>query len=679
MLFSQKKNFLHIILNDKPFTGTLEELFNPQKFEKFCLITYVSSPSFFFQKVKPFKKVIAILGEEEVAGEFYALNPFIEEKFLKELGGDKELLEKVLKKHIEIRYLKPGERIHSKIYLLFSTNEVRVAIGSANFSQTAFSNKNQYEELLVYDSSYKPDLCELYLKRFEEIYKNSLEFFTSKSKRKLEELLKTEKTAIIQTDAVFMMTTEEKAEVVVEKVNKAASVTSSATPLVIDVQQEKASIEERLIEIERVEKIVEHVTRKSKEGYSFEPPKRLRNLKDKLKEVVSKSHKRSEELIDKRNWLYFEKSTFNFFIKEGDSAIPYSSLMEKEELRKQLQKLENFIESYYIFSTRKDREVLKRCFEAILFAFVSPFIWMMRKEVEKERSKEKIAEIPIILILGGLANTGKTKLLLFINQLLGNSFDVFNYRDVYHRNQRILYDFFNTNNLFPILVDEIYDNFFKGEGERLIKTLTNTLTEPHPCLIGTSNIGFSAEAQVIRRIYYLHFESPFPEDKETKEKADRYFEEKVGLVEDKLFKHFLVKFTELVKEGGYFKLEDPLYGGRVVFRAMFEEAGLSVPDFLSERPCGDYYKIGSIEWQALYRTKKEEFKEMKEDGEEFLVIDLKSFYDSKEAEQLKNKLPPSIIKSSGTPLILYKNRFFDFIGYKEEIFLKRIIRFIIKQ
>jgi len=102
MLFSEKKKYLHIVLNDKPFTGTLEELFNPQKFEKFCLITYVSSPSFFFQKVKPFKKVVAILGEEDVAGEFYALNPFVEEKFLKELGGDKELLEKILKTYIEI-------------------------------------------------------------------------------------------------------------------------------------------------------------------------------------------------------------------------------------------------------------------------------------------------------------------------------------------------------------------------------------------------------------------------------------------------------------------------------------------------------------------------------------------------------------------------------------------------
>ncbi len=671
-LFSQRKNYLNIIFNDNPFEGKPESIFDPQKFEKFYLITYVSSPGFFFQKVKSFKKVIAILGEEEAAGEFYQLNPFAEERFIQEIGEDRELIEKILKNDIELRYLKPGEKIHSKIYILLSENSTVVAIGSANFTQTAFSNKNQYEELLVYDSSYKPEICQLYLKRFEEIYKNSLEFFTTKTKRKLKDTLKTGETAVIQSNSVFIVTTEEKTEMIIEKVNKAASVINSATPLVVEVQTGRAKLEEKLMEIERIEKIVEHVTRKSKSGYSFETKDKLRNLKGKLKEFVSKSHKRSQELLDKRNWLYFNKSNFQFYLKEEDYAVPYVSEMEKDELRDYLTRLTHFIESYYIFSTRKDREVLKRCFEAILFAFTSPFIWMMRREVKKERSEEKVAEIPIILILGGLANTGKTKLLLFINKLLGNNFEVFNYKDVYHRNQRILYDLFNTSNLFPILVDEIYDNFFKGEGERLIKTLTNTLTEPHPCLIGTSNIGFSAEAQVIRRIYYLHFESPFPEDKETKEKADLYFEEKVGHIDDKLFRYFLQKFTEFLNEK-YFKLEDPLYGGRIVFKSLFEEAGLSLPDFISDKPCGDYYKIGSIEWQALYFTKKEAFKKMKEGGEEFLVIDLRSLYDAKDAEQLKNKLPPSIIKSSGTPLILYKDRFFDFIGYREG-FIERVFR-----
>lgn len=56
---------------------------------------------------------------------------------------------------------------------------------------------------------------------------------------------------------------------------------------------------------------------------------------------------------------------------------------------------------------------------------------------------------------------------------------------------------------------------------------------------------------------------------------------------------------------------------------------------------------------------------MKEAGEYYFVIDLKSIYEQKDAEQLKNKLPPSVIKSSGTPLILHKDRFLQFIGQRK--------------
>lgn len=330
----------------------------------------------------------------------------------------------------------------------------------------------------------------------------------------------------------------------------------------------------------------------------------------------------------------------------------------------------NFVNSYWEFAVYKDKEVLKRVFEAILFAFTSPFIYLIRKSVKKHRGDEKLAEIPIVLILGGLANTGKTKLLLFINKLLGNNYEVFNYKDIYIKTQRILYDIFSSSNIFPILVDEIYDNFFRGEGERLIKTLTNTLVEPHPCLIGTSNVGFSAESQVIRRIYYLHFASPFSEDKTIKAKAEKYFEEKVGKVDDSLFRYFLSEFVKRINDDKFYRIEDPLFLSREIFNEMFEKAGFERPDFISQSPCGDYYKIGSQEWQALFLTRRKDFKEMKDEGEKYFVVDLKSIYESKDAETLKNKLPPSVVKSSGTPLILHKERFLQFIGHKQGLFGK---------
>ena len=663
-LFTDKVSYLHILHNDKPFKSEPLSLFDTENFTELKIVTYVSSPDFFFDKVKKFTKVIAILGEEESAREFYQLDPVFEERIIHSAESDPEVLEAIANGRIELRYMKAGQRIHSKIYILSDTQgKSRVMVGSANFTNAAFRNRGQFEELIVYDSFHNPSFCDSYIKRFNEIYKNSVDFLSEKTKKKLQSL-------ILKAENIMIFTPDDRADNIVEKVNRQIQSGGDASTLVVEVMEEKEKAEKRIMEIERIEKIIENVTKKTKDGYSFEQKQKLLTLKEKLKEIVSFSHRKTQEFIDKRNFLYLNPANWEFYIKENEQAVSYDANLTEEKLKENLTKLVNFVNSYWEFAVYKDREVLKRVFEAILFAFTSPFIHRIRKSVKKNKGDEKLAEIPIVLILGGLANTGKTKLLLFINKLLGNNFEVFNYKDIYTKTQRIIYDLFYTNNIFPILVDEIYDNFFRGEGERLIKTLTNTLTEPHPCLIGTSNVGFSAESQVIRRIYYLHFGSPFSEDKKIKERAERYFEEKVGIIDDSLFRYFLSEFAKRMPEEEFFKIEDPLSLSRKIFFDMFSLSGIEVPDFISQSPCGDYYKIGSQEWQAFYLTRKKDFKEMKDGGERYLVIDLKSIYEPRDAEQLKNKLPPSVVKSSGTPLILHKYRFLQFIGQKEG-FLKK--------
>ena len=663
-LFTDKVSYMHILHNDKPFKSEPLSLFDTENFTELKIVTYVSSPDFFFDKVKKFKKVIAILGEEESAREFYQLDPVFEERIIHSAESDPEVLEAIANGRIELRYMKAGERIHSKIYILSDTQgKSRVMVGSANFTNAAFSNRGQFEELIVYDSFHNPSFCDSYIKRFNEIYKNSVDFLSEKTRKKLQSL-------ILKAENIMIFTPDDRADNIVEKVNRQIQSGGDASTLVVEVMEEKEKAEKRIMEIEKIEKIIENVTKKTKDGYSFEQKQKLLTLKEKLKEIVSFSHRKTQEFIDKRNFLYLNPANWEFYIKENEQAVSYDANLTEEKLKENLKKLVNFVNSYWEFAVYKDREVLKRVFEAILFAFTSPFIHRIRKSVKKNKGDEKLAEIPIVLILGGLANTGKTKLLLFINKLLGNNFEVFNYKDIYTKTQRIIYDLFYTNNIFPILVDEIYDNFFRGEGERLIKTLTNTLTEPHPCLIGTSNVGFSAESQVIRRIYYLHFGSPFSEDKKIKERAERYFEEKVGIIDDSLFRYFLSEFARRMNEEEFFKIEDPLYLSRKIFIDMFSLSGIELPDFISQSPCGDYYKIGSQEWQAFYLTRKKDFKVMKDGGERYLVIDLKSIYEPRDAEQLKNKLPPSVVKSSGTPLILHKYRFLQFIG-QEEGFLKK--------
>jgi len=51
-------------------------------------------------------------------------------------------------------------------------------------------------------------------------------------------------------------------------------------------------------------------------------------------------------------------------------------------------------------------------------------------------------------------------------------------------------------------------------GEGFIKNLTNAKEGRHPCMIVTSNTDFSANSQVMRRIYYIiHLNNPFDSSK----------------------------------------------------------------------------------------------------------------------------------------------------------------------
>ena len=87
-------------------------------------------------------------------------------------------------------------------------------------------------------------------------------------------------------------------------------------------------------------------------------------------------------------------------------------------------------------------------------------------------------------------------------------------------------------------------------------------------------------------------------------------------------------------------------------------------------PLGDFYHSGSLEWKAFYFANKKEFKSMKEEGNECLIIDIDKLYGSnfRKVEQIRNKLPPDVVKANGTPMVLRKKEFLSFIGEDQSWF-----------
>jgi len=61
---------------------------------------------------------------------------------------------------------------------------------------------------------------------------------------------------------------------------------------------------------------------------------------------------------------------------------------------------------------------------------------------------------------------------------------------------------------------------------------------------------------------------------------------------------------------------------------------------------------------------------MKEEGNECLIIDIDKLYGSnfRKVEQIRNKLPPDVVKANGTPMVLRKKEFLSFIGEDQSWF-----------
>ena len=699
------KRFLNIIVNGKEIKkASFLDLFPPEKFDELYLISYVSSYKFFFENTKPFKKVVLVLGEEESASKFLSFNFREIEDILKEIK-DVEIANKIINGSIKFRYISEDYRLHSKIYFAKGKDGNRVAVGSANFTSSAFES-NQFEELLVFDEE---PYISIYEKRVQALIEKSKELFTKRVIDKIKESLieadsvysnKIEKSkieagsikaekiekSIISADNLqakqisnsillntgVILSDKDKQEIAIEKCINATETIAKPELLVEKLEKEKDEIYKIEEEIKTTNELIEKITKSKNKRLIFKPKSEIKKISEAIKVSVVRTSQKSEEYIKRRRVFIFKN--YDIFEQEGDNLVLLlSNMPNKEKLSDQIRRLRAFIKSYALFTVNKDPNNEKRVTESILFSLMSVFIWLMRNKTADLYGKEKLAEIPLMLIIGGQANTGKSKLLFFINKLLGNNYDVYNYQEIDVRGQRIIADMLETENIFPLLVDEVEQKLFDSStGQMLIKSATNKLVNPHPCFIGTTNKEFSPRAEIVRRLYYINFTDPFLMGySEEKKKADKYLSEEVGDIDDTIFKYFVAEMLEIIRKDSenFFMISDPLFYGRKILKKMFEDNELD-SSCVSDEFLGDFYRTSSIEWKNIFIYHRELFKLSKDEDEELYLVDLNSIAQDvgykRRAEALRNKLPPDVLKSSQEPVIaLRKDKFLDFIGIKD--------------
>lgn len=689
-------------LNKDPITNTtcvvmdgeckdvaLDELFDAEKYDQLMCVTYVSSASFLSRAIDKFKNVKVIIGIEKedvrkaIAESINARVMQEGTKFFEELPDTGK--EKLLERSLEIRYSKTEYIIHSKLYLLSNSEsgENRLIFGSANLTNTAFNNAvHQYEDIMVFDNNL---MFEIYKKRFQHIYSITEDYVP-------EEVVNKYKEGKLISMADF--TPEERMEELIEVLKKENIVPVCNETILKYVQEAQAENEKEITETKATFEVIV-VAGKKKRGdkngnYTIKSAHELESDKGKIIDILFRHTKTERNMqrfsltfndTDKKQYIIFPKKDD---CSEARAPEVFDRKATQEEIRSSMENLMQFLMAYkkFVSDTEDGDENLSRILEVIMYAFASVYIFKLRQENTGSKS-----DIPIMLVIGGRAASGKSNLLAYIDRILsGRQLLVeqhyIQYKQIEKRDT--VGELFMTDNTYPLLVDEVPPAFFNSKstnkGEELIKYLSNTLDSKHPVMICTTNTGgFSIPAQVARRIYFLKVDACFNE--KYKSEANAYYEDVMANASNILFRDFCSKMGELVKtNSSLFEDDSADYLGivRKIFREYFIISKMEIPACFPNQLYRDYEYRGKNMWKTLYQQTKDRFVYSPKKGEKeaTFTLNLKDMTTGvKDVQVYMNYLRQDIlVEEAGMYVVLKAEAFCDWIGVKNVSWLERMRR-----
>lgn len=664
------ENYLHIVVNGSSEKQSYADLFDYKKYDTLFAITYVSSAAFFSKVIKGYGQVEIILGidNDDVNRAFAkGTSDFLSVKGLDFFKGlDDNTKEKVVNNIVSVRYADIGTLIHSKIYLLSNTKTgaKRVIIGSANLTESAFNNDiKQYEDVLVFDDE---KYFDLYLQRYKAIHKDTVDFIPTKAKEKF------------KAEKAYYIDDEERVELIVNQLVERGGTIVIPEEITESLQLTANNNEKNNVEYQFTTKIINQITKKKDSRLLLKSRAELLKVKPLIKEIVFQKTRAAKDIT--RFSLHYneyerridcQKSFEDNIIK----SVSYCNKAEPQQIKESLALIDNFIKAYSLFTTNPDDNNLSKVYEVILYSFMSVFLFKVREDYGLDVGRpEKREDMPVFLIIGGRAKSGKSSLLKFVSSLLGNtdSAAYLQYKDI--DKAGVLEGLFNESNVFPILVDEMAEKFFKStaksKGEIFIKHIANSLDGKHPALITTTNTSsFNVPEQVLRRVYYLQIDKTFDDSK--KAESDRYFFELVGQINSTLFMDFCYRVCETIGSGGkiYKDSTDCLWLAREIFKDYYKLAGLQVPEYFPARPFDDYKIRGKNMWATLLAENLDIFRYIPEQDQ--LTVTLTSTMSDDEKQNYLNYIDVACVKEDmGLHTLLRASNFFNWLGVKNP-FVKR--------
>lgn len=314
------------------------------------------------------------------------------------------------------------------------------------------------------------------------------------------------------------------------------------------------------------------------------------------------------------------------------------------------------------------------------FLFEAPWLWKIRNMYEMSPSGKSREDVPLGVALIGQGRTGKStlgkrfaaKLTGSGNFLDGGVFDPKNYAlgksNINMTITNVLNDYMYSGPVNPMMIDDISpDLTTRPYFDRFIKEITNNrnLTQPLPSFIftmnrreGDSKSQFSLKPEIMRRLWYLSFESTFAGEESEREKK---LNDLLGRANDRLYRYCqveLAKFFDDVSPATEEQIEkDFLYPIKHVLKQAMEQFEMfdQVKDYFKENYDYSLF-VGRNDWTMLINQA--------EIGTDIMFVKQDGRLKAQINKQLFNKVSDNTARNSGSMLM---DRYFQYLPRKYRI------------
>lgn len=652
--------------------------------KEFQGVSFVSSIKFIEKELLPrFEKVTLVLGLSDNGTHSIGnrLSQLTDRTKYAEYGYRHQssvFTKRILDGSLKLLFTKQN-LIHTKMYLLTNGEDYLSFAGSMNLTEAAL-----HRNLEQLDCDYGKQDSKLYqchLQLFNDNYDNAAAFLDAKKmagfiKAKSDEQLQIN----VYTDSVEMLKNRDNGQkdIVVVSPDELKQYRESFSS---DDELQKLSAKEKL-------SVAQTIKLFGKEGHKKRNlqniGKELYNLTQAVKHVSTEEAEsgkieHEEDLYPKPALIYNNGQLFESpRVGNNVNSTVISSDLAGSELQKQLQLFSDIAHEYD--SYKAVGEGWQAC-DFMCFLYEAPWLWKVRNMYEMSDSSKSREDVPLGIALVGQGKTGKStlgkrlaaKLTGSGNFLDSGVFDNKNYAlgksNINMTMTGVLRDYmYNNGSVNPMMIDDVSPNLTtRNYFDKFIKDITNNkrLTGPTPSFIftmnrqeGDSTSQFSLKPEMMRRLWYLSFESTFSgDDQEREDKLNSLLHR----ANDQLYRYCQVElakfFSDVSKETEQKIEQDFLYPIKFVIKQAMDQFEMydSVKGYFADNYDYSLF-VGRNDWTMLINQAQV--------GSDLTFIKQDGRLKAQVNKQLFNKASDNTARNNGSMMM---GRYFQYLPRKYHI------------